>query len=320
MSDSKNKAVCFLAQYGIPIETNNVYLGRNYEAQVCKERSVPYFTLSVDLRGASNPVPSCDEAAEILSKHKLTPYNGATMENGLIFPRSFCGYERAASNLIKELGADSNIGEKDIEIIDNWPDYVQSEFLKRKVAIIHASDLEKKVKEFSRRRKVFLKTKTKTSSRYGRVSGVKEATRSLLDGLPVGMNFHKPELGPLYFDIQPSTELIISEPLKIEKDANGILEYRSWIAEGEGATTERHSNPESIPEDIQDFVNSFVDKHKGILPDYYSMDIGVSKKEGPFVIELNQMSSYCWNGSPRQTMNIFSAILDNFLERDLKKN
>ncbi len=226
----------------------------------------------------------------------LTPSNNKleSLDEYVLFIRSdTLAYSGIISSVIN-LNGTPLVSEKKSEIVETWFNYINPDFLKRKIkqtTLNEICDKNYKIKraavlDYLVDEHFFMKTSEK--SIFADMHSI-EKPGDLLS--LIEFNFSRDE------------PLIISQPLKFFKP---YKEYRCWVVNDKVTSISRKDNFEfhQVPENIKDFANKFAEYHKETFPSLYVVDIAIEKTKGPLVIECNPYSS-----SGRFIQTDFSEVL-----------
>ncbi len=200
---------------------------------------------------------------------------------------------------IEKIGGTPFVSWDDEKRVELWYKVISPLFLKRTIAIFNkeafTNALYSRTHEITKHSvdgKVFLKSSCK--------GGVDTAVVNVADILDhVGLSLEV---------ISDDVDIIVSEPLSLLSDSKGKLEYRTFVVSGVVANSSRYLDYDTaygIPSEVTAFIKEFVAYHKDILPNSYVVDIGIDKKKGSVVIELNPLSA-----SGRYEKNYFDDIID----------
>ena len=278
---------------------------RDIEMQVCKELDVPYFLITADIFNEQ------DSEMQIM-KPKFINLGGRvhimkqsveSLEGYNLLSRLWPAYVSRALEAITQIGGKNELTFENFQQTGNWPRYVESRFLNRKLGIVTASQLESAVGEYAVNGMVFVKTKTKLLSEKPVIASVDELTNVLENGLPS----RRLDIGKkVYKKVEPVTELILSEPISIAKNERGnFCEYRFWVVNDSVIWGYDYE----IQEDVMDFAHDFVNTHKGKIPKHLVFDIAKTVDRGNVLIEVND---FMCSGSTNQ--NLFKKIIEAYVK------
>lgn len=272
---------------------------RQDERTLCQEKQIPYFLAFLRLLWAEEHISKQDieiKKSNIIRIGKRSvdiPKPVDSLSGYEILTRGFIGATKYVTRRIAELGGVNALTEKQLVQTDEWPIYVDPSFIKRKIAVLKAEDLEARIKEFERGGKLFVKPVVKPKEGHGMVITIDEVRRfpeSITGGLPYQSQGIKPgrELIPLSADYM----LIASEPVEFESDEDRTLEYRTWVVNSTPVIITRYGQAKNldVPKRVVDFAHDFTIAHKMRLPPHYVVDIGLEKTKGPIVVEINGIS------------------------------
>lgn len=250
--------------------------------------------------------------------------NQATVAGRDVFPMSFLNSVLFLMDSISKQKGNHIVSQADFLKIVQWVDHVDKSFLKRKVSraskdAIYRSENGRKVlnrefvSQYARNRWFFLKSEWKLTTEFP-IAGLAQMDYDRCCDKQ-GNVLH----GLLQFE--ENFPIIISEPIALETDRekHPKLEYRCWVAGGQLVSASRYLDYDhhTIPPQIEAFAKQFADAHRGRLPDYYVVDIGMDMNKGPLVIELNPISTsgrYIGNDFGRFLKVLFPKIDDRRLQ------
>jgi hypothetical protein len=269
------------------------------EVRVCLEKKFPLFYLV-------NP------QGRIMVPHgSQNPYGGfdITDTEGNIIPslKGFTLLLRTSvhniwNNLltVENAGGTNLVSWEDQLQVERWYNFVLPEFLKRKISVFPSAEfgeiIEKNLElitKHEQNEKVFLKSTHK---------GFPTCLANMRD------REDQNEILCALLSTSENSDIIVSDPINIERDDTGRLEYRTFVVLGKVANTSRYYSKDQlgeIPQAVTEYVQNFVIAHKDIFPHSYVLDVAIDSARGPIIIEMNGI-----NASGRYGKNNFEDILN----------
>ena len=286
MTEELQKAFCFMVpnidglEEMIPLAKE-----RQTEISSCRELGMPYFLIPADLFDLS-------KSDLALKTEKIASLSGRTfsvkkpvesLEGYRVLSRLWPKYVSRALDVITGAGGVNELSHEDFRQAFDWPKYVDPSFLNRKLGIVTASQLGSLVSQYAIDGKVFVKTKVKMLSEKPVIATLEELANVLETGLPSKrLDINK----QVCKEVEPTTEIIISEPIPILRDEKGRpYEHRVWVVNNSvsGICSYEHQ----LPSDVKQFAYDFVEAHKGRLPKHSVFDIAQTQDRGNVLVEVN---------------------------------
>lgn len=200
--------------------------------------------------------------------------------NGLsLFPRTGVEQIFELNDSITRHGGIPILSNDEVNVIYDWPKHIST---KRKIEVLKGIDVIKNagrlLNEYGN--KIFIKTKNKNFSEV--------IDTSIL--LNPNSNFCKA------ISLHQDEDFIISEKIDILEDQHGIIEYRSFVMNGELCNISRLTTEvfHQIPEEDIKKMNKIIARINSSMPSFYVVDFFVYIEDGARkidVCELNPISS-----------------------------
>lgn len=214
-----------------------------------------------------------------------------------IFPIGGCYvYEKLISK-IKENGGIIAYEQDKFNIVDHWPNYVNT---KRKVKVLKGKDLinddilDKLEKEMGK--KIFFKTLIKGYSEFVDISTFKNHDSILYHALK----------------LHEEDEFIVSEIVNINNDELGRREYRTFVVNGNILNISRcfHRTLHSIDKYVYKKIKEIVEKLiKTNFPKSFTLDVFEYQKDGENLIDILEFNPL--SGSGKYLYNSFMDLNRN---------
>jgi len=283
---------------------------REEEVELCRKRKIPYFVVPIDIFGNKGTVPKIEICSQIPAGLGFLPRPVESLAGYDVLCRGYFSTREGTLDLIPKMGGVNVIGIDEMNLTENWPNFVFPEFTKRKVGTVRVSDLAKYIPNYSLDGKIFVKEKVKGQLGHGGVIDLKQALQIPQIGVPYTGGFFASEGEVEYAEVSPDSEVILSEPVNFKGDEKKNLEYRCWIANNQFVAASRYAYPQdqNIPSEVSDITHDFVKAHIGRLPPYYVADFGITSDRGVVLVELNDFM--CAGNTSKE---IFGKILDAYL-------
>jgi len=316
MHKNVKAAVCFITAHGLLpgdlADDEMPFLVRQAADEILasRENKIPRFL------GYVSPfqnTPAFEDEFKMKSEEwhdKLRFYDRKPVESLAgyrILLRSFLGHIPLALKSIADLGGENALGVEDMQVTDCWPLYVEHGAVKREVGIAKASELRTAAQRYCIDNRVFVKTARKCPDGHGTVAAIGEVMKTDKNGLPYRVGFG-PDGKMGFMKVKPDTDIILSQPISLDRDDSETKEYRTWVIDNGVAAITRYGRPDDsdVPQAALGFAKDFAGKHAGKLPKHYVVDIGLAYDLGPVVIELNDLMAA---GSTNKEifMKIFNA-------------
>jgi hypothetical protein len=303
MAEKLRKAMCFvLLTHGVlnldPGAFSKFYR-TDMDAYMTKRLGMPYFIIPIpnktDTVESHNDLQLGSEKNKDYWRplsHIVDPVE--SLEGYEVLLRSFLGgnLTRCSLDKIEHLGGRNAVTKADMDVVERWPNHILPEAVQRRIRAVKASDLQSVVGDYAIEGRVFAKTAVKEFQGNGIVMDADEflvdVAKSRLPYRGIITEIGKePRIGTLYSEITPDTEIIISQPMSLQSDDKGTMEYRTWVVNGRVAVIDRYLKGvvEKPPAEVAKFAEFFVKNHSSRLPAHYVVDIGLSENR-PVVIEM----------------------------------
>ncbi len=268
------------------------------EMNVCLKESFPFFYL---ISKDGRKMLSSHGYQDPFSKVQVVNQNGELMSSltGVtLLLRSTGDNIRRCIEVIKAIGGVPLISWEEEREVERWYEGISPQFLKRGMSVFPSSKFgeiwfnqPERVKIHEREGQMFIK-----GTHKGSLTGLVTSERDIWDIV-------------LHSEIMNlDSDILVSDPLDIIKDAGGNKEYRAFVILGKIANVSRYIDrgiDHEIPKEIISFANAFVDAHRNTLPHSYVVDMALDLSRGPVVIELNTISA-----SGRYRKNKFEDIIN----------
>lgn len=273
---------------------------------LCIERNVPYFVMETSpFNVPKSPFP----VVTYKSKLNKTTRRVESLQDYLIFVRSLMFHVPGALDTVEKLNGVNEVSSEDNELVYDWPKYVDEQYTGRRVRVARSNILDASLDDYTVDGKVFAKTKNKLKYGNGVLMSVDEFMARSTEGLPYwSVDSHSRKT----LEINPDTELIISQPVEFQSSNEGKLEYRTWVFNGEVIAIYGYDGtPTKVPDQVGRFANDFVSTHSESLPRHYVIDIGLTKSDEPILVEANDIVS-----SGNLKVEIFKKLVDSYLQSE----
>lgn len=194
--------------------------------------------------------------------------------NGVyVFPRTGSAQIYEINNAIIRHGGIPVLSNEEVDIVNSWPNYVQT---KRNIKVYNGSELcddeviSKIEEQFGTR--FFFKTKKKDFKDIIDISLFKNKECAFFKAL----SEHKDD------------EFFISDEVEVASDNLGIEEYRVFVEEGRVMNISRMTTDvfHRISPDVVEYALTMVDALRDKFPSYYSFDVFRTKKNGNTLLDV----------------------------------
>lgn len=194
--------------------------------------------------------------------------------NGVyVFPRTGSAQIYEINDAIIRHGGIPVLSNEEVDIVNSWPNYVQT---KRNIKVYNGSELcddeviSKIEEQFGTR--FFFKTKKKDFKDIIDISLFKNKECAFFKAL----SEHKDD------------EFFISDEVEVVSDNLGIEEYRVFVEEGRVMNISRMTTDvfHRISPDVVEYALTMVDALRDKFPSYYSFDVFRTKKNGNTLLDV----------------------------------
>lgn len=194
--------------------------------------------------------------------------------NGVyVFPRTGSAQIYEINDAIIRHGGIPVLSNEEVDIVNSWPNYVQT---KRNIKVYNGSELcddeviSKIEEQFGTR--FFFKTKKKDFKDIIDISLFKNKECAFFKAL----SEHKDD------------EFFISDEVEVASDNLGIEEYRVFVEEGRVMNISRMTTDvfHRISPDVVEYALTMVDALRDKFPSYYSFDVFRTKKNGNTLLDV----------------------------------
>lgn len=194
--------------------------------------------------------------------------------NGVyVFPRTGSAQIYEINDSIIRHGGIPVLSNEEVDIVNSWPNYVQT---KRNIKVYNGSELcddeviSKIEEQFGTR--FFFKTKKKDFKDIIDISLFKNKECAFFKAL----SEHKDD------------EFFISDEVEVASDNLGIEEYRVFVEEGRVMNISRMTTDvfHRISPDVVEYALTMVDALRDKFPSYYSFDVFRTKKNGNTLLDV----------------------------------
>lgn len=194
--------------------------------------------------------------------------------NGVyVFPRTGSAQIYEINDAIIRHGGILVLSNEEVDIVNSWPNYVQT---KRNIKVYNGSELcddeviSKIEEQFGTR--FFFKTKKKDFKDIIDISLFKNKECAFFKAL----SEHKDD------------EFFISDEVEVASDNLGIEEYRVFVEEGRVMNISRMTTDvfHRISPDVVEYALTMVDALRDKFPSYYSFDVFRTKKNGNTLLDV----------------------------------
>lgn len=194
--------------------------------------------------------------------------------NGVyVFPRTGSAQIYEINDAIIRHGGIPVLSNEEVDIVNSWPNYVQT---KRNIKVYNGSELcddeviSKIEEQFGTR--FFFKTKKKDFKDIIDISLFKNKECAFFKAL----SEHKDD------------EFFISDEVEVVSDNLGIEEYRVFVEEGRVMNISRMTTDvfHRIRPDVVEYALTMVDALRDKFPSYYSFDVFRTKKNGSTLLDV----------------------------------
>lgn len=219
--------------------------------------------------------------------------------NGVyVFPRTGSAQIYGINDAIIRHGGIPVLSNEEVDIVNSWPNYVQT---KRNIKVYNGSELcddeviSKIEEQFGTR--FFFKTKKKDFKDIIDISLFKNKECAFFKAL----SEHKDD------------EFFISDEVEVVSDNLGIEEYRVFVEEGRVMNISRMTTDvfHRISPDVVEYALTMVDALRDKFPSYYSFDVFRTKKNGSTLLDVVEFNPIHAAG-----IYLYNSIIDE--SRDLE--
>lgn len=219
--------------------------------------------------------------------------------NGVyVFPRTGSAQIYEINDAIIRHGGIPVLSNEEVDIVNSWPNYVQT---KRNIKVYNGSELcddeviSKIEEQFGTR--FFFKTKKKDFKDIIDISLFKNKECAFFKAL----SEHKDD------------EFFISDEVEVVSDNLGIEEYRVFVEEGRVMNISRMTTDvfHRISPDVVEYALTMVDALRDNFPSYYSFDVFRTKKNGSTLLDVVEFNPIHAAG-----IYLYNSIIDE--SRDLE--
>lgn len=219
--------------------------------------------------------------------------------NGVyVFPRTGSAQIYEINDAIIRHGGIPVLSNEEVDIVNSWPNYVQT---KRNIKVYNGSELcddeviSKIEEQFGTR--FFFKTKKKDFKDIIDISLFKNKECAFFKAL----SEHKDD------------EFFISDEVEVVSDNLGIEEYRVFVEEGRVMNISRMTTDvfHRIRPDVVEYALTMVDALRDNFPSYYSFDVFRTKKNGSTLLDVVEFNPIHAAG-----IYLYNSIIDE--SRDLE--